>query len=194
VGRSPLYLRLRPGKYNVVILHPPLEDVDNTYSPEYVTVKKRGSAGGISFPIPFSYQKCPFIGPGGFVVNEGKYSWVYTREVEVGSGLKIMIGLFQRRDKHFSYLLPVLPEGRIFGILPPDVFQDFSKIHSSLSGSLPSEDVPKALDFFTRGGVFGWDLGDGSALIIEATEEDRYRTFLQPFANEWTKDNVSPTR
>jgi hypothetical protein len=108
---------------------------------------------------------------------EGRYFWSGVWEIEIDHGLKTVIGLFQRKDKPFTYLLDFLPKEKHFLPFFPnnknfespyrEYLKDFSKLDSKLVGRLVDHDIEKAFELIRRGGVFGWETDKGDQVIIE---------------------------
>jgi len=179
VGKTPLYLKLRRGEYKVIISHPPLEEIDKSYEPEWIDGKEVTISPGLKAHI--KEHKNPFIGPSSATVLEGRYFWCIDRTIEIEEELKTMIGLFQRRDKNFSYLIPLLPMGKNFEFTKKDFLTDFSKFGvPGLKGRFPTSDIDKALELLQRGGVLGCEIDNNTDLIIEITgRRDTFSALLQ---------------
>jgi len=167
MGKTPLYVKLKKGKYEIVVVHPPLSEKDPTYKEEFYETKEKmtlpslQNAKPIDKIITIRHPVNPFIGPNLDAIIMGRSFWCRSETIEIGTELKTMIALFQRKDQDISHLLSELPEEKSFDFTMVENLKDFSKfLPSGMSGGIPDNQISKALELIHRGGVLGW-IGKG---------------------------------
>jgi TPR repeat protein len=160
LGKTPLLAKLKKGMYEVLFVHPPIED--KSYIPQYRT--RRVGPLGITAQDPI----CPFIAQRNSVLYavRGVQYWTEERQMEVRSQdtFKTAIVLFQREDQTPSDMLPRLPIEKNFNFgLPNALLRDPNYIPSPLS----DEELAQCKEMLERGGIWAKEFRRGDYLRID---------------------------